>query len=298
MKNFFKSRIFKVIVAVAVVLAGLMIGAAASGRSFSFPSSLIGAITQPFQTAAAKIENAFRSAGDWLTRRSEVFTENEALRKEAAELRARLAEYEAAAAENKRLKDALGIKELRKDFELVDGVVISGGGSEYSASFTVNRGTKHGVKLKDAVVTAEGVVGFVSEVNYNFCRVTTLFSSACSIGGCDVASRDFGILTGSDRLASENLFLLAYLPLESTAAAGDIVITSGLGSVFPAGLVAGTVTRVSKNEQGLSLDAAVSPAADFSGLKDVLIIINYDPELNADYSMPGPSAASEPADGE
>ena len=278
MKEFFKGKAFKVLVAVVVVIIGLLIGNAASGRNLSLPSDWLGNLTSPFQNFASAVKGGFSGIGTYFTDKTATTAENEALKAQIAQLQQQLADYEQLKRENDQLKEIVGITEQREDLKMIGATVISGDGGEYYGMFTINKGSKDGIKEKDAVVTTAGVVGYVSEVSYNHCKVTTLLSPDCNIGGYDIVSGDFGVLTGDSELAATGLFKLAYLPKGSLIAVGNIVVTSGLGGIFPQGFVAGVVQRVTADEQGLAMDAVLTPSADFSKLKEVLVVISFNPD--------------------
>ncbi|HPR40908.1 MAG TPA: rod shape-determining protein MreC, partial [Oscillospiraceae bacterium] len=108
----------------------------------------------------------------------------------------------------------------------------------------------------------------------------------------DIVSGDFGVLTGDSALAAQGLFKLAYLPSGSLIAVGNIVVTSGLGSGYPQGFVAGVVQRVVADEQGLAMEAVLTPSADFSDLKEVLIVIGFDPEAGTTGSSAETSSSA------
>ena len=198
--------------------------------------------------------------------------------------------------ENEQLKEIVGITEQRQDLKMIGATVISGDGGEYYGSFTINKGSRDGIQEKDAVVTTAGVVGFVSEIAYNHCTVTTLLSPDCNVGGYDIVSGDFGVLTGDSTLAAQGLFKLAYLPKGSLIAVGNIVVTSGLGGIYPQGFVAGVVQRVVADDQGLAMDAVLTPSADFSKLKEVLVVIDFDPEgtvTNSSVTVSGETSSGQ-----
>ncbi len=293
MKEFFKGRPFKFIIAVVVVLVGVLIGSAASGRNLSVPSDWLGNLTSPFQSFAAALKGGLSGVGAYFSDKTAAAAENEALKAQIAQLQQQLADYEQLKRENEQLKEIVGITEQREDLKMIGATVISGDSGEYYGMFSINKGSKDGVKEKDAVVTAAGVVGYVSEVSYNHCKVTTLLSPDCNVGGYDIVSGDFGILTGDSAFSARGLFKLAYLPKGSVIAVGNIVVTSGLGGIYPEGFVAGIVQRVVADDQGLAAEAVLTPTADFSKLKEVLVVIGFDP---GGAVLPSPSATSSRTD--
>lgn len=286
MKNFFKSRAFKVILALIVLFSGVVIGNAVSGRDSSFPSNVVGVLTSPFQSLAAMLKNGISGIGDYFTTQEELLAENQLLKEQLAALRSQMADYREAILENEQYKTILGIKEQRPDFEMIDALVISSAGGDYFNTITINKGSSHGIKKQDAVVTKDGIIGVVTEVRANFSTVRTIMSPSTNIGGFDTGSYSFGILTTTPELASQGHIKLSYLPQDSTIAVGNIVITSGQGSLYPPGLVAGIVYRVTTDAQGVTQDAVLIPAADFDNLRSVLVITGYDPDAAPVQTQP------------
>jgi rod shape-determining protein MreC len=139
----------------------------------------------------------------------------------------------------------------------------------------IDKGTMNGVALFNPVMTADGLVGYVSEVGMTYAKVITLLDVGVDVGAYNSATRDIGIVSGTAPLAEQGLCALEYLPRESAIKAGDVILTSG-GSMFPRDIVIGVVRRVSPNSHGTSLTATVKPAADAAAVKDVFVITYFE----------------------
>lgn len=298
MKKFFRSKAFKIALALVIVCLGILIGSAISGRRLVFPTSAAETVVSPFQNLFSGLKNGLSGIGEYFTNQQMLLRENELLQQQLDALREQMVDYEEIKQENEQLHDILSITRQREDLKMVAATVTFSDGGEYYYSFSINRGSRDGLSLKDAVVTTSGVVGYISELGYNYAKVTTVLSPDTNIGGCDSTSHDYGVLTGSSELAAQGLFKLSYLPKDSLIAVGNIVITSGLGGVYPQGLIVGIVQRVTPDEQGVSLDAVLLPTADLSDLKEVLVITDFDPEAvtpGYDQTASTDSAVSETA---
>jgi len=278
MKEFFKSKGFKIFIALIFVFFGLMIGSATSRRDVSFPSAIIGAIVTPIQSIIARITGAADSAGSYFADPALLTREVEAQKEEIALLRQQLVDFETMKQQNQQYQDILNIQEDRDDFTMEAALVVARDPSELYGGFTINAGSLQGIKLKDPVVTSAGVVGFVSEVGPNFSKVTTLLNPDSNIGGYDITGHEYGILSGNAELAGNGLCMLAYLPKDCAVSTGNTIITSGTGGVFPSGLVCGVVQTVQADLQGVSINAIIKPAVDIADVKEVLIIKSFDPD--------------------
>lgn len=277
MKNFFSSLRFKILVGVAVVLIGIILGNATVGRRAAVPSSFFSTLASPFQTLGAMLKNGVSGIGEYFSDQKSLLEENRQLNREVSILRERLTDYEEIRRQNQIYEQMLEITDQRPDFKMVEALVTVRSSEEYYNEITINRGSLSGIKVKDPVVTSDGVVGFVNEVGLNYAKVTTLFSPEASIGGYDITTHDYGILAGSAELLSLGQCKMAYLPKDSLISVGDIITTSGLGGNFPAGLVVGIVARVTNADLGVSVEAVITPTVDFSALREVMIITDFEP---------------------
>ena len=108
-----------------------------------------------------------------------------------------------------------------------------------------------------------------------YSRVATIFDPGLNVGSFVSRTRDTGIVAGSVELAQEGQSKLSYLPRQSGAAIGDMVLTSG-GNAFPKGLKIGTIKEISVEEHGVSLYAVIEPFADIYNCKDVFVITDFE----------------------
>ena len=115
----------------------------------------------------------------------------------------------------------------------------------------------------------------VVETGPNFAKVSTVLSPNVKIGCIAGEERDVGVVSGSFDLAEREMCSIDYLPKETKLKKGDLVGTSGYGSIFPPDLVIGTVEEVVINDSGSSAKATLKPAADISNVKVVLVITDF-----------------------
>ena len=146
MKDFFETWKFRILIAVAVFLAGLMAYAAANGRLTAAPQELLSVAAAPFQKAAAWVSGGIVSVWDKYTSIDETMEENEALREENAELRRQLVEYDQLKAENEAFRNLAGIQEDHPEMSFVSAFVIGRDGMDAFGGFTLDQGTAHGVE--------------------------------------------------------------------------------------------------------------------------------------------------------
>ena len=276
MGDFFKSRKFKVLIALFIMLIALMLRASWTGGLSPAIEQVAGAVVAPFQKLSSTISDGVSGFFRRYARADEVAQENEALRSEINELRAQLVNYEEYKHENEELRKYLDIeyKEEHPDFEMTPAAGVARDPDSRFYSFTIDKGSLDGVAPYDPVVCADGLVGRVKEVGLTYSKVITILDVEIDVGAYDARTRNIGIVNGSVALAADGRCIMNYLPRESGAAQGDLVVTSG-GNLYPKGLVIGKIARLDNAPGNISLYAEIEPTADIRNLTDVMVITSF-----------------------
>ncbi|WP_417019568.1 rod shape-determining protein MreC [Anaerotruncus massiliensis (ex Liu et al. 2021)] len=285
MGDFFKSKRFKILLVVLVLRLAFMLQAAWTGGFSPAISQAAGVVVTPLQKLSSSISGAVSGYFRRYVRADEIAAENEALRAEIDELRRQAVNYEEYKHENEELRKYLDVefREEHPDFEVELASVVARDPDDRFYSFTIDRGSLSGIEPLDPVVTADGLVGVVREVGVNYSKVVTILDVWIDVGARDVRTRDIGIVTGSVDLAADGKCRLNYLPRESGAAPGDIVVTSGIGdSLYPQGLLIGKITRIDNAPGDISLFAEIEPFADVRRLTDVMVIKSFEGQGGAE----------------
>ena len=275
MREFLHSKRFKILLAVFAVLVGFMLYAASTEGSATLPGKILSAITAPLQKLSSSISGTATGFLGNFTNAGKTAEENKKLREEIAKLREELVDFETYKAENKQLNEMIGLKEANEDFEMANASVIARDPADRFSSFQIDKGSIHGVSFHDPVISSDGLVGYVTQVNATSSRVTTILSPEINVGAYGVHSNDTGVLTGDAALSQKGYCKLQYLLRETGIAKGDTIVTTGVSGIFPKGLVIGTVEEVKPESHGASVYAVVNPAADIENLKDVFIITDF-----------------------
>lgn len=274
MKRFFQNNGGLLLIAAGLLAAVLALGAQILG--FDPLTSALEVLATPFRTASAAVANWSQERYDRAARYEELAAENEALRQRVAELERDAIAGQDAARENERMKDLLGLHEARPELQYRDAAVVRGPSSNWSSDFTIDRGTSGGVDNGDCVIDQYGhLMGVVTQASPNSSRVTTILDPTLEVGGRVARTDEDAILEGDFALMQEGLLRLSFVPEGAKLVTGDRVTTSGLGGVYPAGLVVGSVRTLCVEEDGVSRYAQVEPAADIAGAQYVYVIIDY-----------------------
>ncbi len=269
------SKITKAFFAIILLLAGMMAYAASTGQLTTLPQNIMGAVAVPFQKITAAIGNGVDSWADRNLNIDEIIRENEELKKELYNLRLKQIDYDKMAMENKEYKELLNITRDIHRYDTVSAGVIGRDGMDRFYSFTIDKGSSHGIEIDDVVMSSDGVIGVVVETGSNFAKVSTILSPAVSVGCFAGDDRDLGIVSGGYDLNDDRKCSMQYLPKDTDVKAGDLVSTTGYGTVFPKDLIVGTVESVDIDPAGNSSTAVVKPAADIADVKFVFVITNF-----------------------
>ena len=279
MRQFLQKHGLWVLFAAAVIAVGLALMSVFSNTS------------SPLANAANVIASPFRAAytgvADWFNDKQNYYQDNTALKEENAALKKQLAEMEAAirqaekdSAENERLKALLGLQSQRPDLtsDLQAAMITQHTVTNWTSTLTIDKGTLHGLEVNDCVISETGaLVGVISEVGTNWATVLTLVDTDTSLGAQVFRTGDLGLAQGNFSLMEDNRLRMEFLPTDCSLLGGDLVMTSGLGGYYPAGLVIGSVAEVQRDDSGATSYAILEPAVEFDALEEVFVIRSFDP---------------------
>ena len=276
MKDFFDTWKFKILVIVAVFLVGIMAYAGANGRLTAAPQELLSVVLTPLQKVTSALSGGAASVWEKYTSIDDVMDRNEQLEAENAELRQQMVDYDRIKAENEAYKALANIQDSNSEATYVSGFVIGRDPLDEFGGFTLDKGTVDGVEVNDTVISDKGyLVGIGTEADATSCKVMTILHPSFNAAGVISRTRENGIITGSADYAADGQCVLTNLDRTTEARKGDQVITTGLGGVFPANLLVGTVQEVVPEQSGKSSSAVILPGADPRTVKHVFIVTEY-----------------------
>jgi len=262
--------------AVAIAIAALLALIVASSQLSRYDT----AAGRTAGAAIAAIQKPFAAGIDYLGGKlNAAFTdealraENEALKEGTARLEDELAKNRLDAAELEelqQLKGALGADAPRGEYTLKAASILAFEGSDIFNIFTIDVGTEKGA-LRDTVVIAQGgLVGRVLEANALSSKVVAIIDENNKIGfQIEGRPTELGICSGDGNggLAGEMLDDKADIHV------GDRIVTSGIGGIYPAGIVIGTVTSAEFAKESPLLHLEIEPAVNFKGIKKVALLL-------------------------
>lgn len=276
MKHYFSTRV-RVVLLIAVLLA-VALGVTSSLTDLSVPNMLVKGVLAPLRSGASQLVQQAERLYDYIFDYESISTENEDLKEQIAQLEEDARQVDAVLRENERLRALLELTKTHEDFVLVDGYVISWSSTEWSSTFTVNRGSNAGIKEGMCAITANGeLVGLVSEVGSNYSVIKTVLDSSLEIHAriASSAAGYKGMVRGGYSTGIKDKLRMDYLSSSAVIRKKDQVVTAG-STVYPRDLVVGHVEKVGVDVTGVAKYAILEPAADMGSLEQVFIITEYD----------------------
>lgn len=277
MKEFLKSKLVRALGIVSLFLIGTMIYSATAGGVATIPETLTGMFITPLQSATSGITDGVSDFFDWLTGGDDVRQELKELKEENTKLRNQMVDYDEIKLTNERLSEILELHEEKPEYTYAPGRVISRDPSDYYGNFTIDAGKNVNISVNDPVVATDGsLVGVVSEVGLNYAKVSTIFDPSTKVS-CRISRTEDAAYTAGSTLeqARNHTLRLSMLERSSAASVSDYVITSGLGGIYPPGLLIGKVTRIQSATDGMTLSGEIEPFADIFDLQQVVVIIDF-----------------------
>ncbi len=266
-----------------LVLSGalLIIGIALATGRLSIVGEFSRWLVAPLETRWSARARAVRVGLEGPNSVEALRAENKRLQAEIGKLtidQVRFAEIEQ---ENRHLRALLKFSEAHPYYDVrgasVVGQVIGRDPSVLIRRFIINVGDVQGIKPGMPVVTDTGLVGQILRVHKNTAEILPLTARESAVNAIVQSSRLTGVVRGQN---SETL-VMEYIPIDKPVQVGDLILTSGLGTIYPPKLVIGQVVAVRRHNYNIFQTAQIRPTVDFRRLEQVLIITNFrpDPEL-------------------
>ena len=273
MKDFFKSRSFKVLIGAVLVLTGVVLVTATTGNSVI--SSIVGFVTTPVQQLSNQAADAAGAVSPSGKTMEELEAENAQLREKLTEMIALTVDYYDIKRENEQNVKYLELKEQKKDYQFALASVIGRDPADLFYGFTIDQGSLSGVAVNDPVITDRGLVGWVSAVYPTYSRVTTILSPETNVSVLDQVTQDTGVVSGSMEYAENGQVEMRFLTAQNQLEEGDIIVTSGVGGIYPGELPVGEVVEKRQEENADSITAVIQPYEDIKVVTNVCVITDF-----------------------
>jgi rod shape-determining protein MreC len=274
-KKRLKARFFLIVCTIALLLTFTGIYTYSKGSS-SFLGNAIGVAVTPIRKLNHFAGARFADIAEHFENVDRLKNANDSLRKENKKLQKENEQVQLVRSENKWLRGFLELKRERTDMKLTDAKVIARGAEGFITSFTLDKGSTHGIKKNMTVITSDKtLVGIITETGLTYSRGITVLSYDCAAGVYIERTSVPAVLSGDFALMSEGKCFVKGLPEDTDIVVGDNIYTSGLGGVLPKDLYVGKVSKIVSDPLTYTISAIIEPSFDLLSLDRVMIVTNY-----------------------
>lgn len=273
MLRLFKSKWF--IVSLIVVCLIVIMGVSANKNSrLNWLRNIISVPLSPVQGFVTSIGQKVEDGMSFFKDIEAVRNENEELKAQVSELKIQNRELSSLESKNEELRQALDLKKQFGDYTFHGANIIAVDPGNWFNIFKVDIGERDGVSSDFPVITSsKGLVGRVLSSDLTTSKVLTIIDEESSVAGwISKAGGGHAIVRGDITLKESGLCKMDYIPLEVDVEVGDVIETSGLGGIYPKGIIIGEVIEVRKTNSELDRYAIIQPEADFKRLEEVYIL--------------------------
>lgn len=230
-------------------------------------------VLAPLQSGMAAVTRPIRNGVQYVTEFGGLKRENARLKEEVRELRQDVVTLREQKAENRRLRKLVGFEDRALD--TVPARIIGRSPNNWQDTVAIDKGSSEGVRLRMPVVSGEGLVGQVIKVSGHAAEVQLVIDSRSGVGARVQKTGEKGIAQGElGRRVS-----LDFIPKEAKLERGQEIVTSGLGGIFPKGILIGFVSKAQIRPYSMYKEIEIRPAVRFSRLEEALVITNPSPDV-------------------
>ncbi len=273
MRGLFQNKYIVALLIITVLIIVLMAVASLGQGSVRVLEKVCGTVVAPFQKAFTAIGDWFVDLSVYFQSKKQLSAQNEEYRDEILELNIKLAAMADLENENKNLRDMLEIQKNEATRSVISAEVISKESGPWFSMFTIDKGLVQGIRLNQPVVVgSNGLVGQVAEVGLNWSKVISVISPDSAAGALVARTRDVCMVEGDADLEKQGFCKVTFIAENSGISVGDYIETSGIGGVYPKGLLIGVVKEVVTDEEDGSAYAILEPVVGFDRISQVFVL--------------------------
>ena len=275
LKQFFNNKKLITLLVSFILFIGILWFSFSNFGSAPYVQQLTSDMTAVMGRIFSKPADALNNLFSDINHLEDTFTENKRLKAKVDSLSEAQAELSILKEENTQLKSEMDLRSTLTEYTTMVGSVISRNPDGWIDQVIIDRGSSDGLERGMSVMSNNGLIGRVSDVNPTSSKVTLLSTTdtTSTLTSTQIVQEDetiFGVLMGYD--SERELLIMGQITSESSIEVGQEVVTSGLGGVVPKGLLVGTVAEVSLDGYGLGQQIYIDPATDFKDIQFVTII--------------------------
>lgn len=271
MKKLFKKKLFLLILITIVLLIVMGISSRKNSK-INYLGSVFNVVMSPLQQFTSYTGDKIKEVTNYFGDVSTLKEENENLKERVEQLEYEVRELEIFREKNEELKDVLNIKDQFEDFGFCGANIIARDMGNWFNIFTINAGIKDGVAESDTVITQNALVGRIMMTDIMSSKVISIIDVDSTVSARVVRTRDLVVVKGDLKLKDDGLCRIEYIEPHIDISVGDTIETSGLGGIYPRGIVIGEVKEVRQINNELNRYAIIEPAVDFKRIEEVYVL--------------------------
>lgn len=263
-----------VLLLLTVICIMLLFAGYATGYAGEPIRTICNYVFVPMQKGLDYVGESISINSDDTKTKEQLIAENEQLQEQIDELSTQLTNTRLQQSELDTLRELYDLDQTYADYKTTGAHVIGKGTSNWFNTFTIDKGSKDGIKVDMNVIAGSGLVGIVTDVGKNYAVVRAIIDDTSNVSGMILSNNDNCIISGNLKSMTEsNMITFSNLEdSEDKVSTGDSVVTSNISDKYLPGLLIGYVTDITEDNNNLTKSGEITPVVDFKHLQDVLVI--------------------------
>lgn len=272
-KSSFPSKYFLLLLTVICIM--LLFAGYATGYAGEPIRTICNYVFVPMQKGLDYVGESISINSDDTKTKEQLIAENKQLQEQIDELSTQLTNTRLQQSELDTLRELYDLDQTYADYKTTGAHVIGKGTSNWFNTFTIDKGSKDGIKVDMNVIAGSGLVGIVTDVGKNYAVVRAIIDDTSNVSGMILSNNDNCIVSGNLKSMTEsNMITFSNLEdSEDKVSTGDSVVTSNISDKYLPGLLIGYVTDITEDNNNLTKSGEITPVVDFKHLQDVLVIM-------------------------
>lgn len=263
-----------VLLLLTVICIMLLFAGYATGYAGEPIRTICNYVFVPMQKGLDYVGESISINSDDTKTKEQLIAENEQLQEQIDELSTQLTNTRLQQSELDTLRELYDLDQTYADYKTTGAHVIGKGTSNWFNTFTIDKGSKDGIKVDMNVIAGSGLVGIVTDVGKNYAVVRAIIDDTSNVSGMILSNNDNCIVSGNLKsMTKSNMITFSNLEdSEDKVSTGDSVVTSNISDKYLPGLLIGYVTDITEDNNNLTKSGEITPVVDFKHLQDVLVI--------------------------
>lgn len=272
-KSSFPSKYILLLLTVICIM--LLFAGYATGYAGEPIRTICNYVFVPMQKGLDYVGESISINSDDTKTKEQLIAENAQLQEQIDELSTQLTNTRLQQSELDTLRELYDLDQTYADYKTTGAHVIGKGTSNWFNTFTIDKGSKDGIRVDMNVIAGSGLVGIVTDVGKNYAVVRAIIDDTSNVSGMILSNNDNCIVSGNLKSMTEsNMITFSNLEdSEDKVSTGDSVVTSNISDKYLPGLLIGYVTDITEDNNNLTKSGEITPVVDFKHLQDVLVIM-------------------------